>query len=512
MLAASHGMSELADNPALPEPAPPPWWFTPAVLALAAVALGYAIHVRDGEYWPSALGWLTVALALCVLGVARPRWRGPAWGNDTLLYLLVAAYAFQFFQLLRSPPGGWNEWSDDLRDKSANSLRLYYGGVLAAAVLTGLCLLDRPRLRRVCLPLLLVTHLMLGMWMVRSSPRPDIDVFYFQQEGARALLAGENPYGTRMPDIYAGTERAKDRDVYGEGLSQDGRLNFGFPYTPLSLLLAAAGYLAAGDHRYAQAVAMTLAGAFVAYGRPGTAAGAPARVSAAAGALLLFTPRAFFILGRGWTEPFVVLGLAATVFVACRFPCKAADGIGAEVRKPPGNLLILAAVLGLFLATKQYLIFVAPAVLLLVPSPFTWRKFLLLFGGGVLVAAAVTAPLALWDVGAFVHSTGTVQKVAPFRTDALSFLAWFHLKTGAEPGVTAAFVAMAAGAALALWRAPRSPAGFAAAVAMIYLPFIAFNKQAFANYYYFVIGALWCAVAAMPPPPESPKSPAAPVR
>ena len=49
------------------------------------------------------------------------------------------------------------------------------------------------------------------------------------------------------------------------------------------------------------------------------------------------------------------------------------------------------------------------------------------------------------------------------------------------------------GMAIALWRCPRDPAGFAAALALIYLPFIAFNKQAFANYYLFVIGALCCA-------------------
>ena len=40
----------------------------------------------------------------------------------------------------------------------------------------------------------------------------------------------------------------------------------------------------------------------------------------------------------------------------------------------------------------------------------------------------------------------------------------------------------------------------AAAVAIVMFTFIAFNKQAFANYYYFVIGALCCAVAAEPNP------------
>jgi hypothetical protein len=50
--------------------------------------------------------------------------------------------------------------------------------------------------------------------------------------------------------------------------------------------------------------------------------------------------------------------------------------------------------------------------------------------------------------------------------------------------------------ALALWRAPRTPAGFAAASALVFLVFFAFNKQAFTNYYSLVIGALCTAAAA----------------
>jgi hypothetical protein len=485
-------MPDDADQPLAPA-APRRAAFTEVstlLLALAAVALGYAIHVRDGEYWPSAIRWVAAALVACVAAVSLARSRDRGWRGQALLVALIAIYCFHFYQLFRSPPGGWNWWSDDLRDTTPANLRLYYLGLLAAALFTGLCLLDRPRLRAACVPLLIAAHLLLGAWMVRSSPRPNIDVFYFQQEGARALLAGKNPYAVPMPDIYAGTAQERDRAVYGEGLSKGGRLDFGFPYTPLSLLLAAAGFVIAGDHRWAQLVAMTLAGALVAYCRPGLVKGSPARVAAAAGALLLFTPRAFFILGRGWTEPVVALGLAATVFVACRFP--------PTTRR---RLVLLAVVLGLFLATKQYLIFAAPAALLLVPPPFTARKALTLFGVAALVAALVTAPLALWDVRAFVHSVGTVQKVAPFREDALSFLVWFYQKTGHKPGAGAFWLAagvMAPAIALALCRCPRGPAGFAAAIAVTYLPFIAFNKQAFANYYYFVIAALWCAVAATP--------------
>jgi hypothetical protein len=62
--------------------------------------------------------------------------------------------------------------------------------------------------------------------------------------------------------------------------------------------------------------------------------------------------------------------------------------------------------------------------------------------------------------------------------------------------------------ALALWRVARTPAGFALGVAALFLAFFVLNKQAFANYYFFVIGALCVAVAATDqsvadrPPPE----------
>ena len=59
-----------------------------------------------------------------------------------------------------------------------------------------------------------------------------------------------------------------------------------------------------------------------------------------------------------------------------------------------------------------------------------------------------------------------------------------------------AFAVAAAVMALALWRVARTPAGFALGVAALFLAFFVLNKQAFANYYFFVVGALCVAVAA----------------
>jgi hypothetical protein len=467
----------------------PSRWVSAACFVLGAVSVGYAIHLRDGEYSPAALKWITFSLIFCVTGVVLPPLEQPRrWdAGRIVLTILALAVLSQFRQLLISPPSGWNWWSTDIRQPRAVDFRPFTAGVAAAMGLSALLLIDRRWVRNVCLTALFVTHFLLGVWMIRATPEPHIDVFVFQQQASDALLHGRNPYTITFRDIYAGTPQESDRQVYGQGLSEKGVLRFGFPYPPVSLYCAAIGYAVAGDHRCAQLAAMTLAGVLIAFCRPG-------RIAALAALLLLFTPRGFFILGRAWTEPFVVLMLAATVFCACR------------------RSRALPLALGLMLATKQYLVFAVPLVALL---SGTWeaRRIARLLLPALLVALLVSAPLVLWDVKAFYHSAAEVQEKAPFRDDALSYLVWIDHLRGSPPGLALAFISMLAGMGLALWRCPRDASGFAAALAMTFLPFIAFNKQAFANYYYFVIGALCCAVAALPPGADfTPKSEAPSVR
>ena len=82
------------------------------------------------------------------------------------------------------------------------------------------------------------------------------------------------------------------------------------------------------------------------------------RVGFAAAALFLLSPRGFYVLEHGWTEPFVVMLLAATVFCACRRP-----------RWTP-------LMLGLLLFSKQYIFIALPAMLLLAPRPWASRALL----------------------------------------------------------------------------------------------------------------------------------------
>ena len=484
-------------------------------LIVAATAVGFAIHLHGGEYSPGAITLVTVAIIATAVGliaskstrlefpyhgrlarVGSPETHGRdardtgdqiaahALSSNSALpwieYSLALAIALQFVALVILWPVGVDQIKPYLTLKNQH-VYLYLISTSAFIVLPGF--LRVPSMRRWWFPALLLVHLMLGFWAVRSSPVPHIDVWYFQESGAQTLLQGHNPYDYRQanyPDIYDSTLPGHQR-VYGEGMVEDGRLKFGFPYPPISLFCSTLGFFFGNDTRFAQAVALTLAGLCIGYSRPGL-------IPKLAATLLMFTPSVWFVLGRGWTEPFVVMFLAATVFCASR------------------NLRwLLPMALGLFLASKQYLVFAIPLSFLLLPN-FEWRKkaswrdWILLLLEAAAVAAIVTLPLALWNFHAFWFSLVTVQKEAPFRWDALSYLVWigFNVDSKYTTWVWMAFAGVTVAMFLSFWKARRDAMGFVAAMALVYLVFIAFNKQAFCNYYFFVIGCLCCALGSAP--------------
>jgi hypothetical protein len=435
---------------------------TAAVMAaVAAGLLGLALQFRSGRLDP--LGILLVAGALAALLRAvrgRPVIALERRGIRAVELALAAALAVALVAHLPRPPG------IHLDVAGLSGRAFFLGGLGLAAALVAAAFVGPQRGGAWRAPLLVAIFLVLGGWVIRHSPEPHIDVFVFQRDAAAALLGGENPYRLTFPNIYG------DGRFYGPGLAAGGRLLFGFPYPPLSLFLALPGALA-GDFRYAQLAAMALSGAAM-------VALAPGRRGLLAAALYLFSPRTFFVLEQGWTEPFLVALAALVLFVA--------------VRARP----LLPIALGLFLASKQYLVLAVPLL------PLLWRRpgdraglarGLLLAG---LVAAAVTLPLALWDLPAFWHSVA-LQLGQPFRDDALSFLAVVAFLTGYRPPSAIAFVAAALAVVMAYRHLPRGPNGFALALSLVFFGFFAFNKQAFCNYYHFVVGTLCLAVAAWRP-------------
>jgi hypothetical protein len=112
----------------------------------------------------------------------------------------------------------------------------------------------------------------------------------------------------------------------------------------------------------------------------------------------------------------------------------------------------------------------------------------------------VTLPFVLWNWDAFMRSAVTLQMKQPLREDALSFLIWAYWHVDKEMARGMGWVAFAGAGVftgLSLWLWPRNGGGFAGAVAMVFFAFFSLNRQAFTNYYFFVIAAMCCAIAAV---------------
>lgn len=436
-------------------------WTAAVGATLAAAILARAVQIDDGHLRGEAIAMLALAFALVLVAVLAAEVPALArHGPRFAIAVLGVAIAYEVVELLARPPG--------IYLARGVATAPFYAGVVLSAALLGAALVSE-RWRRPCFALFLLAQFLLGVWMIHASPDPRIDVHVFQRDASRALFSGHAPYGMSHPDLGI------DPRFFGPSLVENGRTRIGLPYPPLSALLSLPGHLF-GDHRYSLVAAMTIAAAFMAWARPG-------RMATGAAALFLFTPRRFFVLEQGWTEPYVVLAFASVVLCACRF------------RRA------LPYALGLFFAVKQYAVLAAPLVLLLLPRPWSWREIWGVAWRAALTALVVTMPLALVDLPAFMRDVVLFQVRQPFRPDALSFLAWFARGGGAPLPAWIGFAALAAMLLVALWRAPRTPAGFALGSGLAFLAFFAFNKQAFANYYFFVGGALCLAVAACDPEP-----------
>jgi hypothetical protein len=435
----------------------------------AATALGLTLQLSNGTMQEDALQGLALTLVLSAAGVVAGRlgqWK--SWVVGGLAVMLGGGLVLELKELCMQHPGMYQQLSGPW------PYQPLYWRLGVEALVVGALLASSERARRWLVPVLMVTYFSLGAWMLRTSPAPYIDVFVFEVQAPEALLSGKNPYSMTFPNIYG------DGGFYGEGMVQNGRLLFGFPYPPLSLYLSLLGKVLGGDPRYAQLVAMTLAAGLMAYTRRG-------RLGAGAAALLLLTPRGLFVLEQAWTEPLLIGLLATTVFCACRFP------------------RALPYAFGLLVAVKQYTVFLLPLLPLL--TPLRGRQLWGLLWRAGATTLAVSLPLVVPNPKAFMWSVVQLQFYQPFRGESLSYLAWWVSRGHPLPPLWVPFACTAVALALALWRAPRTPAGFAAATGWVYGVFFAFNKQAFSNYYLFVVGALCIALAA-----SGPRATAAPPR
>jgi hypothetical protein len=325
-------------------------------------------------------------------------------------------------------------------------------------------------MRRIWFPLILVTFAGLGVWMIAASPHPLVDVMTVYEYAAKNLAAGKNPYTMTIPNIY-GTP-----DFYPEGLVIKDRVMLGFPYPPLSLMFGLPGQWL-GDVRYANLAALIGAAALIGYTRDNV-------IAPLAATLMLTTPRMLFVLEQAWTEPMTLLAFGATIYVALNAP------------------RLLPVMLGLLIASKQYMIVALPLAWLLTtpsaPLRERVRQWLWLVGIAIAVAAIVTVPFMLWSIRGFTKSVILLQFIERIRLDSLSILTWLtyhHVVLTPKRVIAASALGLLGGLLITLWRATRTPAGFAAAIALTLLCVFVSSKKAFCNYYFFALAVMCAAIA-----------------
>jgi len=430
--------------------------------AVSAIALGRALQINNGFYSRDALSWLTVGFVFCTLGILIHR-TVPTVSRLSIAVLsaiLVAGIAWQIVELFRARPGFY------LSDNA--NFAIFRGGLVAQAVCIACGVANIRPLRRLWFPAVLAASVVIGVWMIKVTPDPYIDVVEVHKEAIEALIHHRDPYRISFANIY---ESADSRKFYNPEAVIGGRLAQAYPYPPPSLLLAVPGHVLFGDYRYSELALLVAAAALIglAYGTM------PAMLAAS---LLLTTPRLWFVIEEGWTEPVGIFLLALTVVLMKRMP------------------LAAGWVAGILAMTKQYFGVLAVAMVRLMfirPRQWPWIAF-----GMIFTAAAVTLPFALWHPNAFMRNVVWLQTREPFRIDSLSYLAWAATHGMGQGSFVWALGAGAVAAVIAALATRNTPEGFAASVTFTTFAFFAFGSKAFCNYYFFVIGALCCAIAAVP--------------
>ena len=341
------------------------------------------------------------------------------------------------------------------------------GATIAAAVTVSSFFRVPRAIERWRLGFMLALFVSMACLVVRASPFPVVDVWWFQQYAGSLIARGQNPYSYLYPNVYG------DDAFYGAAVLENGFVA-GYPYLPLTFLLGSPFVEVMGDVRYLFVALVALGGVLARLN------GGRSTVAELAVLLLLFQPLSFFVVEQSWTEPLVFAAFSVTTLVVAR-RSTATHG-----------WWLMGTAAGLLLATKQYTPLIALPLLPAVPRARRIPSMAVAAG----VALLTMVPFAVWNLGEFWRDVVAMQFHQPFRSDALSFLVPLSRSLGRTPSAIWGFVA--AGLVLAIrLRAPSSVARAVNTSAVALLAFLLFNKQAFANYYWLSGGllVLWCCVA-----------------
>jgi hypothetical protein len=410
-------------------------------------------------------------LAWVLLDAAMGIYLGLNGPSTVSRVLLAAGLLFLLFVLLRRPAA--------MQRPSFGAVEVWFAALLAIELVVHILVPFRPEPPRPTIPIASAAAtgvLVLTMWAVlhpfdrrwfeKAAPyvigvavvtalfaryaiiawdvEPGFDVHLIQISAGRALLDGQNPYA--VPTAYYA----------------------GYPYWPLSAVLAAGGLLF-GDARWGLLVAdAATVAAFAAIARN---VGAPARLGALAGALLLWNASGMYMTWQSLPEPAVIAFAALAV---------------AAITRPGNRGRLAGAALGLAVATKQLGLGMLP----LLPLSRDRRRWSAFAVAGV-VSAVVLLPFLALNPSAFLLGSVSSHMVEPARDYAVNLLDPLPgvLPRVNVPLVLTAVLALGLGLAVRL-RWPDSIDGWLAGSAILLTVAFSLIGISFVNYYQIPLSLL----------------------
>lgn len=407
-------------------------------LVFAVIAFGLA--VVGGT--PAAI--IAVLVGLVALGIALLRSairtdRGEAsrlnrlLGFGVVLFGLVGTLGIPGLSLGPSSP---------LLDRLPGVIWVVVGLVALAADRSG-----REARKSLVLFALAVTAV-IGVIHIETVRDIGLDVMVLHKQAADAIAEGQNPY-TEAVTVQNGAPDAAPDDVI-----------VGYPYPPLTALVFSIGEWVFDDARFMGLIAWL---AFLAMlGLSGLRERKDGRVFLVL--LLAALPGWPLVLRAGWTEPLSLALLAAMFFTWSR-------------QRVSGGLL------GLGLASKQYFAVAAP-ILALIRGEKRWQR----------VSAAVVAVIVVlgvgfaWGPNAFWSAGIEFHLSTPPRPESSNLVGLASLLGASWKAPTAVTLGLGALVAIATGSGARSRTDVMLAVASTLAVSFFVSSQAFANYWYLIMG------------------------
>jgi len=477
------------------------------LLVLMLVLVG-ALSRRGAFSWEGIVPMLSAAVLAVALHFRDPFGR---WRTDMLLSGFVIASLAAGIYL----KAGWYEQTVEYKivfgglpiwRQRLNGFGIAIKVLGAFAFMAGLLYLARGRRAwRWAFPFLVSVAIATRVLMPFSSPRPIIDVMVSQTLGAKGLAIqcalerdrerlieahaqdrweawtlrdSRNVYAMRFPTPYY-NERQLGPRLDAEGRPKERAWFDHYGYPPLTVYANALSWLLFRDVRGLWIAFDLLAGLCLYLIARRTNPGEQGRYTAQLATLgFLFMPRSLYVIEQSWTEPLLVATLGV---LALYMTTK---------RKAGWTGLLL----GLWLSSKQYAVLAFPAFV-------RWlglrMRTVFIVPIAALVGLAIILPMALWDFGAMWHDVFGFFLTSDPRPDAMSLVGMLTRWNIEMPGWLPVPLMLIAIVVLT-YKMKRNLSCWCFTAASTWLVFFMLGKQAFMNYFYVIMYALWLAFAAAP--------------